>query len=199
MSTSTKSHSATRSSLQANWKKRLTACSNDPQLAVVHALRIPGSVPPVQSAGPYRGGENHVFPENWSTPLRWIGWILALLLLVGWIATDLPPLVSPAESMTTDLWRRTRNGWERAEWLLPETAPTPLWLHPGVLATLQIAASVTAFTLFCRGLHGPKPASVGSDASRCSPVPNRRRTVRLLHAGPDHHVQQPRMSSGVVD
>jgi hypothetical protein len=129
--------------------------------------------------------------------LRWIGRILALLLLVGWIATDLPPLIAPAESMTTDLWRRTRNGWERAEWLLPESAPAPLWLHPAVLATFQIAVSVTAFTLFCRGFQAPKPASVAGNVSRGSPAPNRHRTVRLLHAGPDHRAQQPKTSAGV--
>jgi hypothetical protein len=77
-----------------------------------------------------------------SEPLRWIGWIFAALLLVGWVAAELPPVVSPAESMAPDLWRRTRDGWERAEWLRPEPAPAPLWLHPAVLATFQITVSV---------------------------------------------------------
>jgi hypothetical protein len=131
--------------------------------------------------------------------LRWISWILAVLLLAGWIATDLPPVVPPAESMTTDLWRRTRNGWERAEWLLPEPFPTPLWLHPAVLATFQIAVSVAGATLFCRGFRVPKPDSVGGDVFRGNPAPNSPRTVGLPHGGAFHRAQQPSRSSGVVE
>ena len=79
--------------------------------------------------------------------MRWIGWIFALLLAVGWVATDLPPIVVPAECMSPDLWRRTNDGWERAEWLRPDPPATPPWLHPGLLATFQIVVSVVGFAL----------------------------------------------------
>ncbi len=92
--------------------------------------------------------------------MRWIGWIFALLLLVGWVAAELPPVVSPAESMNPDIWRRTRDGWEYAEWLCPEPAPTPLWLHPAVLATFQIVVSVAGLqALSHRRRHDLEPST----------------------------------------
>ncbi len=82
--------------------------------------------------------------------MRWIGWILAALLMVGWVAAELPPVVSPAESMNPDVWRRTRDGWEQAEWLRPTPATAPLWLHPAVLATFQIVVSLAGFQALSR-------------------------------------------------
>ncbi len=92
--------------------------------------------------------------------MRWVGWILAALLLVGWTAAELPPVVPPTQSWSSDLWRRTRHGWERAEWLLPKPVPSPLWLHPVALAGLQIAASVVALrTVSRRPSPDPSPAA----------------------------------------
>ena len=86
--------------------------------------------------------------------MRWIAWIFAALLLIGWVAAELPPVVSPAQSMSPDLWRRTRDGWELAQWLRPEPASTPLWLHPAVLAAFQVAVSVAGL----RALSHPRQA-----------------------------------------
>jgi hypothetical protein len=88
--------------------------------------------------------------------MRWIGWILAILFAVGWVAAELPPIVAPAES--ADIWRRTSDGWEKADWLLPEPAPDPIWLHPALLATLQVALSVVGFLAVSRSCS-TKPES----------------------------------------
>ena len=113
--------------------------------------------------------------------MRGLGWILAVILLVGWIATDLPPLISPAESTNLDLWRRTRDGWERADWLVPEPTPPPLWLHPAALAGLQIVVSVVGFTLFCSRFRNVEASSVGDEAYP-EGVPRSGETADVLRA-----------------
>ncbi len=73
-----------------------------------------------------------------------------MLLLAGWVAAELPPVVPTAQLSPPDLWRRTRDGWERAEWLIPKAKPTPYWLHPALLATFEVAVSIAGFQTLSR-------------------------------------------------
>ena len=69
--------------------------------------------------------------------MRWVGWILVVLLAVAWLAVELPPLVASKPPNDQGLWRRTRNGWERADWLLPQPAPPPFGVHPAGLSNAE--------------------------------------------------------------
>lgn len=74
--------------------------------------------------------------------MRWIAWMVALLLTVGWIAVEVQ-VAEPARSglMARD-WRRTRTGWEQPTWSdahIPVRAPA---LHPAVVGLLQLFVSL---------------------------------------------------------
>jgi hypothetical protein len=45
-------------------------------------------------------------------------------------------------------WRRTRNGWQQAEWLMPPAAQGKPTLHPAVVATLELLLSIGALAAF---------------------------------------------------
>lgn len=79
--------------------------------------------------------------------MRSIGWVMVVLLAASWVAAELPPMVASKPVVDQNLWRRTSNGWERADWLLPEPATPPLWLHPGSLVVLQVSVSVIGLRL----------------------------------------------------
>lgn len=130
--------------------------------------------------------------ERWSNPLRWIGWILAAILMVGWVAAELPPMVAPTQFSVPDPWRRTSNGWERARWLLPQPEPAPWWLHPVSLATFEAVVSVAGLLGLSRGggrrqsgSESPLPAAVHpaclparNCSNRCSSIALRAPAMR---------------------
>jgi hypothetical protein len=97
-------------------------------------------------------------PLFWRIAVRWVGWILVVLLAVAWLAVELPPLVASKPPNDQGLWRRTRNGWERADWLLPQPAPPPFGVHPAGLALLQVIASVGGLCL-ARSQGSARPVS----------------------------------------
>jgi len=74
--------------------------------------------------------------------MRWIGWMVAVLLTVGWIAVEVH-VAEPARSgLAARDWRRTRTGWEQPTWSdahLPVRAPA---LHPAVVGLLQLFVSL---------------------------------------------------------
>ena len=80
--------------------------------------------------------------------MRWIGWLLLLLVAVGWLAAEVPLSgTPPATGLQTD-WRRTRDGWQRMNWLSEEVPLRRPALHPGLVALFVLLLSVTALVAF---------------------------------------------------
>jgi hypothetical protein len=85
--------------------------------------------------------------------MRWIGWVLLAIVLAGYLAAEMPPPATPQPAPADTLWRRTRDGWQHATWLLPaESIPSrrPA-LHPVVVGMLEILLSAAALIAFSDG------------------------------------------------
>lgn len=83
--------------------------------------------------------------------MRWIGWIVALLMTVGWVATELPVAEPLQAGLANTDWRRTRDGWQQPTWLgasIPAREPA---LHPGVVGMFQMLVSLMALVGFSKG------------------------------------------------
>jgi len=76
--------------------------------------------------------------------LRIVGLLLVLLLLLGWLACDLPLPGAPPQVVDEPQWRRTAVGWEVPNWPQPDTAEHRPTLHPAVVALLELLASCAA-------------------------------------------------------
>jgi len=76
---------------------------------------------------------------------RLIGYLLLVLLGIGWLAgeVELAAAAPSAGRVDTD-WRRTRNGWERQSSWIEDTPPRRPALHPAMVGTFQLLASVAA-------------------------------------------------------
>ncbi len=68
-----------------------------------------------------------------------IGWILAVLISLGWLASEIPlQSASTTDQMKVQTcWRRTVSGWENAsQWSFEDTTPRPDF-HPVLLVLMQ--------------------------------------------------------------
>ncbi len=75
--------------------------------------------------------------------MRWIGWLLAVLLGVLWLASELPrDPVKPSESPQSN--RPLRGGADVALHGLPSREPS---LHPWVIAAEQAMVSLLALAV----------------------------------------------------
>jgi len=75
--------------------------------------------------------------------MRWIGWLLAVLLGVLWVASELPRSpVKPTESSQT--YRPARRGSDLAFHGLPSREPS---LHPWIIAAEQAMVSLLALAV----------------------------------------------------
>jgi len=71
-----------------------------------------------------------------------IGWILAVLLSLGWVASEIPlqNASSNDRPRIETAWRRTVDGWENAsQWSIYSFTSRPA-LHPFYLGMMQCAA-----------------------------------------------------------
>ena len=80
--------------------------------------------------------------------MRWIVWLLVLLVVAGWLAAEAPLLTTPAPALSDSHWRRTRDGWEQANWLHDRGAVHHPTIHPAVVATWQLLASILVLAAF---------------------------------------------------
>jgi hypothetical protein len=78
--------------------------------------------------------------------------LCGLLLLIGWLIGGLgAPARSDADCQAAIDWRRTAGGWENAAcWREPPPPESPR-LHPGVVASFCLLASLLALTAGSRG------------------------------------------------
>jgi hypothetical protein len=78
-----------------------------------------------------------------------IGWILAILLVAGWLASEIPlnKAASQEGSIVQTCWRRTVNGWENSsQWDFFKVTHRPE-VHPLFLSLFQCTAA-TAIAAF---------------------------------------------------
>jgi hypothetical protein len=80
--------------------------------------------------------------------VRRIGWILLILFLLGWVASEVP--CQGPEPLPATVWRRTRDGWEHRDWVLPPREPYRPALHPLVIAAMEVLLSATAMLTLSR-------------------------------------------------
>lgn len=78
--------------------------------------------------------------------MRWVGWLVFLLLALGWLAAEMP-LGSTRPNQTLGAWRRTVDGWERPDWAMLRGEVHRPPLHPLVVGLLE-------GLLVCIGLIG---------------------------------------------
>lgn len=59
--------------------------------------------------------------------------VILILFGLGWLASEMP--IAPAEQPPTHetTWRRTCEGWERADWLRSDLSREQPALHPAIL------------------------------------------------------------------
>ncbi len=86
--------------------------------------------------------------------MRLVGWFLAVLLLLGGTAVDVSASepgghLQGVQGMPhDDFWRRTTDGWQRAEWLPGARPMPPRGPHPAVLGLFLALLSATALVGF---------------------------------------------------
>lgn len=80
--------------------------------------------------------------------MRAIGWLLLVLLAVGWLAAEVPQPGAAQWAPDEDTWRRTADGWQRATWLVePMPDHRPL-LHPMVVGLFELLVAAMALVAF---------------------------------------------------
>ena len=94
--------------------------------------------------------------------MRLVGWFFVLLMVLGWLAAELPldgtssdgrrEEVSraghPPGVALQDDWRRTRDGWERRSWWTPKSPVRRPALHPMVVVLLEVFLTLGALIAF---------------------------------------------------
>lgn len=73
-----------------------------------------------------------------------IGWILLLLLALGWLASEVPCQGPAPSAEPATVWRRTRDGWEHKDRVLVAGPPFRPALHPALIAAFEVLLSATA-------------------------------------------------------
>ena len=79
-------------------------------------------------------------------PVLKIGWLLAILCAACWWASEvrLPGEVQNVPAQDESVWRRTVDGWEKAnDWTFAIDNSPPA-LHPSVLGLLMVTLSLSA-------------------------------------------------------
>lgn len=91
--------------------------------------------------------------------MRGILALLAILLLVGSVAANLPSDIGSATSENATVaaaspvqftWVRTRDGWERPATWAPPSVHLPPRLHPSVVAAFLLLGSLAVLIGFSR-------------------------------------------------
>lgn len=74
---------------------------------------------------------------------RVIGVVLMLVGL-GWLASEIPTAPAKQAAPEPIAWRRTCEGWQRADWLRTDLSREPPVLHPAVLGLTLLSFALAA-------------------------------------------------------
>jgi hypothetical protein len=77
-----------------------------------------------------------------------IFWLSLMLIVLGWVATELPSGTTGNEPTMATAWRRTRDGWVRHSTLVISQPAPPPHLHPAVLAAFEGLLSLAGMVAF---------------------------------------------------
>ena len=77
-----------------------------------------------------------------------IGWIVALLIAAGWIASEIPAGYSDGNAGAASTWRRTVQGWQHRNQVVSSQPLTARPLGPLVVAGLELLLSGLALLAF---------------------------------------------------
>ncbi|HBO45848.1 MAG TPA: hypothetical protein DD670_18375 [Planctomycetaceae bacterium] len=81
--------------------------------------------------------------------MRRVGGLLIGLVLACWVLSEVPiARTGPVEPPRASHWKRTKNGWERATAWTSHRTPTLVRLHPAVLCSVQLFASLGGLVAF---------------------------------------------------
>ena len=84
-----------------------------------------------------------------------IGWIVALLIAAGWVASEIPANPSDGHNAVASAWRRTSEGWQQHSQVAPSRPRTPPPLSPLVVAGLELLLAGMALLAF-----SPEPSAL---------------------------------------
>ncbi len=80
-----------------------------------------------------------------------------LLLLAGWSIARYGAPIEPSRPTSDAIaWRRTQTGWENAANWQTDQVPRPKPLHPGVVASFCLLASLLALASFSASPDNPE-------------------------------------------
>lgn len=85
--------------------------------------------------------------------MRPVLWMVAILLAVGYVASEIRLPQSDEPTTVDTCWRRTENGWMRATWLAPAAPVQHPSLHPCVVGSLQLLLSTLALVAIPASVH----------------------------------------------
>ncbi|MBN2474215.1 MAG: hypothetical protein JXB62_06390 [Pirellulales bacterium] len=89
--------------------------------------------------------------------MRRIGWLLLLLLGLGYLASEIPSVATPSGHADQLDWRRTRDGWQRRVWAERPVAEDQPILHPAVVGLLELFLALAALIAFATDHSGREP------------------------------------------
>lgn len=70
--------------------------------------------------------------------------LVLILFGLGWLACEMPTAPAKQLSPVEVTWRRTCEGWERANWLRDDLSREPPALHPAILALVLLLFALAA-------------------------------------------------------
>ena len=96
--------------------------------------------------------------------MRMILGLLLIILGLGWLASETPIGNDSLQLNCGTHWRRTVDGWERANWIVGDEVIRRPALHPTVIALLQMLLAIAALILFA-GKSKQQPRSQPASAA----------------------------------
>lgn len=91
--------------------------------------------------------------------------VVLILVGLGWLASEMPTAPAKQSPPEPIAWRRTCEGWQRADWLRTDLSREPPVLHPAVLGLTLLSFALAALM----GLS-PEEESRGDSESLSQPA-----------------------------
>ncbi len=77
-----------------------------------------------------------------------IGWLVVILMILGWSASQIPSAAGHSQTTIDSGWRRAAGGWEHRNWWPMPKATRGVPLHPGLIGLLEMFLAAGALVAF---------------------------------------------------